>query len=324
MHKKITTDLNLALQHLQNGDLVAFPTETVYGLGADAKNEQAIRKVFSAKGRPADHPLIVHLASAQQMTEWAQNIPAEAFVLAQHFWPGPLTMILCKQPSVSNLITGGQDTIALRVPKHPATLELLQRFRSGLVGPSANQYGFVSPTTADHVATDLGDAVAAILDGGTCNVGIESTIISLLSDRVTIMRQGAITAAQLSQVLQYNVTINTPDTSVRVSGSHASHYAPHTPAFVLPMDLLLQRVAEYSAQHTKYSVISLHAKPATLDANIFWQQVSTDPENYAHDLYSNLRSHDQLHNDAILIEQVPNNTEWAAVADRLQRAGSKD
>ncbi len=324
MHKKISIDIKLALRQLQNGELVAFPTETVYGLGADARNEMAIRKVFTAKGRPVDHPLIVHLANAQQMAEWAQGIPKAAFILAQHFWPGPLTMILHKQPAVSNLITGGQDTIALRVPNHPITLELLQRFGSGLVGPSANKYGFVSPTTAEHVATDLGDTVAAILDGGACTVGIESTIVNLLSDRVTIMRQGAITAAQLSQALQYDVAINTPDTNVRVSGSHASHYAPHTPAYVLPIEQLLQKALQFSAQHAKFSVISLQAKPAIMDANVLWQQVSANPAIYAHDLYSNLRMHDELHNAAILIEQVPNIDAWAAVADRLQRAGAKD
>jgi len=317
---KATQNLDLAVSYLRSGELVAFPTETVYGLGADARNPDAIQKVFQAKGRPADHPLIVHIADAQQLSEWATRIPASAWLLAASFWPGPLTIILPKHPSVSALITGGQDTIALRIPKHPLTLELLRKFGSGLVGPSANKYGHVSPTLAAHVATDLGDAVAAIVDGGPCAIGIESTIIYLSNQQPVIMRQGAITAAAIEQILQTKVLVNSmPQTSIRTAGGDESHYAPNTPVYLLA----LNDIIAYAQQQANISVISLHSKPVDLATNIVWQQLPLDPVAYAHDLYANLRAHDQLNNTAILVEQVPLTISWAAINDRLTRASVK-
>lgn len=324
MNNKITTEIQKAVQDLRSGGLVAFPTETVYGLGADARNPAAIAKVFKAKGRPADHPLIVHIATVTELSDWAIEIPDSAYKLAASFWPGPLTFILKKHPQVSNLITGGQDTIALRIPQHTQTLELLCQFGSGLVGPSANKYGHVSPTTPEHVAADLYTEVTAILDGGACAVGIESTIINLLTTPPQIMRQGAITAAQISKVLQQDVAINTAiQDTVRTAGSDASHYAPNTPVVVLDIVSLITKIYEIQKQNLTCSVISMHVKPNNIDSTIHWQTVNDEPVSYAHDLYANLRAHDQLHNNTILIEQVPNSTAWGAIKDRLTRASFK-
>ena len=249
MKKNITTDINFATKLLKDGALVAFPTETVYGLGADANNPDAIKKVFNLKGRPADHPLIVHLATASQLPLWARDIPQTAWQVAEHFWPGPLTLILLKQEQVSPLITGGQDTIALRIPNHPIALQLLQNFGSGLVGPSANKYGRVSPTSAMHVAMDLGNNVNAILDGGESNIGIESTILNLTGSKPMIMRSGAITAAAISAVLGEEVVYNSDHKpQIRTSGSHESHYAPVTKVSLLNINEILNTIKKCSSR----------------------------------------------------------------------------
>lgn len=322
LNNKITSDVTLAATYLKTGNLVAFPTETVYGLGADANNPTAILKVFQAKGRPSDHPLIVHIAQVEQLTDWAQNIPTTAWQLAQHFWPGPLTLILDKQPHVSPLITGGQATIAIRIPNHPLTLELLQQFGSGIVGPSANKYGRISPTSAAHVAADLGAEVAAILDGGMCDVGIESTIINLTAAEPTVMRLGAISAKQIGKVLGCAVkTSQQQDNQIRTSGSHLSHYAPRTPTILVDPKQLLAQVSD---PNRSCSVLSFQAKPTSLAVNCYWQTVSMDPAQYAHDLYANLRTHDNLATSQILIEKPPQQEAWIAILDRLTRAASKD
>ncbi|MEJ5211921.1 MAG: L-threonylcarbamoyladenylate synthase, partial [Burkholderiales bacterium] len=175
----MSTDLDRAVALLRAGGVVAIPTETVYGLAADARNPQAVRRVFAIKGRPADHPLIVHIAAAESLPQWARDIPDAAWRLAGRFWPGPLTLILRRAPGVPDEVTGGQDTVGLRVPDHPLTLELLRRFGGGLAAPSANRFGHVSPTRPEHVAQELGEAVDLILDGGPCSVGVESTILDL-------------------------------------------------------------------------------------------------------------------------------------------------
>lgn len=325
MIQNLTKDLKLAVKCLQNGELVAFPSETVYGLGADARNDQAIARVFQVKGRPSDHPLILHIASVEQLPLWATDIPDSAWLLAAHFWPGPLTLILNKHATVSKLITGGQETIAIRIPNHPLTLDLLTQFGSAIVGPSANKYGRVSPTTATHVAADLGNEVSAILDGGACSIGIESTIVHLASAHPVIMRQGSITAQQLSSVLGCNLELR-PETNntVRTSGSHESHYAPLTPAYLLTVDEITQQITLFAEQQQNVSVLSFAAQPDNISSKIFWQQLPKDPQIYAHDLYANLRAHDQLGNAAILIEQVPPDDAWLAIMDRLIRASTKE
>lgn len=320
-NNKITTDLSLAVAQLRAGNLVAFPTETVYGLGAAADNPAAIQKVFQAKGRPADHPVIVHIGAATQLKAWATDIPETAWILAEQFWPGSLTMVLKKQQHVSDLVSGGQDTIGIRIPKHPLTLKLLQEFGSGIVGPSANKYGRVSPTQAQHVAQDLADQQVLILDGGEANVGIESTIVDLTNTTPIIRRLGAITAEQIAQVLKQEVQIDiTHSPNMRVPGSHAAHYAPRTPT-ILVSSTELQTVVAQHALNKKVSVLSWQTQPANLDT-IYWQNAASNPDAYAHDLYANLRDHDQLNNDLIIIEAPAESTAWAAILDRLKRAST--
>jgi len=197
----MSVQIEKAAALLRQGELVAFPTETVYGLGADASNPEAVAKIFAAKGRPADHPLIVHIPGVEHLDRWAREIPETAFASAKAFWPGPLTLILKRQPNVPDAVTGGQDTVGIRVPGHPLALELLKAFDGGVAAPSANRFGHVSPTTAQHVHDELGSAVAMVLDGGPCRVGIESTIVNLTGPQSRILRPGMISAADLGRVL---------------------------------------------------------------------------------------------------------------------------
>ena len=224
-------DYARAVELLQAGELVAFPTETVYGLGADAANPEAVAKIFAAKGRPADHPLIVHLAGHDAVDHWAEQVPAVAWELMETFWPGPLTLILKKQSWVPDAVTGGQDTVGLRVPGHPVALELLRRFaavtgeHAGIAAPSANRFGRISPTTAAHVLEELGDRTSLILDGGPCKVGIESTIVDCSRDEPAILRPGHILPDHLAAVFGRQVAIQTATGAPRVSGSlaHITH-----------------------------------------------------------------------------------------------------
>jgi L-threonylcarbamoyladenylate synthase len=218
-------DIEAAVRSLRQGKLVAFPTETVYGLGADAENPAAVARVFAVKGRPANHPLIVHLAGSDDLERWAAHVPEHARKLAAAFWPGPLTLLLAKSARVPRETTGGLDSVGLRVPAHPVALELLRAFGGGVAAPSANRFGRVSPTRAEHVATDLGDDVDVLLDGGECQVGVESTILDLTSDVPVLLRPGAITIEQIESLLGVIVSRKlSPD--ARAPGLLPSHYAP--------------------------------------------------------------------------------------------------
>ncbi len=307
-----------AAQLLRAGELVAFPTETVYGLGADASNPEAVAKIFAAKGRPADHPVIVHIASAEDFTKWATDIPEIAYQLASVFMPGPLTLILKRSKKVSDLVTGGQDTVGLRVPHHPVALELLKRFGGGVAAPSANRFGRISPTTAQHVFGELGSEVSLILDGGVCAVGLESTIIDLTvltSAQVKVLRPGGVSLEALSRMLGYIPEV-IEKSKVRVSGSLESHYAPVTPAFLMTKELVIREGLETSGENS--GVISLQAKPNAFKG--VWLTLPTDAEGYGQQVYATLRKLDGLGLERILIEQVPESLEWLAVRDRLQRA----
>ena len=234
----MTTNVGEAVSRLRNGGLVALPTETVYGLGADAGNPHAVLRVFAAKRRPADHPLIVHLATSTNLAEWAADVPDGALALADAFWPGPLTILLKKRPDVDPLVTGGRATIGLRVPSHPLAQELLRAFGSGVCAPSANRFGRVSPTTAAHVLADLGEVLDPftdlILDGGPCEIGLESTIIDLSSDSPLLLLHGAIPSEALSAVLGVDVEVDRGP--ARAPGMLAAHYAPS--AAVIPVEAL--------------------------------------------------------------------------------------
>ena len=319
-------DIARAAAILRAGGLVAFPTETVYGLGADASNPAAVAKIFAAKGRPQDHPLIVHLGSIELLPQWAREIPPAAQKLAAAFWPGPLTLILERARDVPDCVTGGQDTVGLRIPGHPVALELLKAFAgeeggrrfSGVAAPSANKFGRISPTMAEHVRAELGAAVDCVLDGGECGVGIESTIVDLSRGRAVLLRPGEITPAQIATVLGAEVEL--PDAAApRVSGTLDSHYAPRTPLDLVAAADLPARLAALRGK--KLAVLARAEAPAGLK-DVSWQTAPRAAAGYAHELYASLRRLDALGCAAILVEAPPSAPEWQGVNDRLKRASS--
>ena len=318
------TETSRAADLLRAGELVAFPTETVYGLGADASNPQAVARIFTAKGRPADHPLIVHLPDAAHLPRWAVHIPEAAHKLAAAFWPGPLTLILKRHPAVSDAITGGQDTVGLRVPKHPLALQLLREFDGGVAAPSANRFGHVSPTTAAHVREELGAAVALILDGGPCEVGIESTILDLSGSEARILRPGMLDTETIAGILGAPPIAGGSADAPRVSGSLEAHYAPRTPLRLAPADRLGE-LARLALEAGKSVAVLSAAAPALTHERLIWCSAASDPATFAHDLYARLRELDASGCDLILVAAPPDDRRWSAVADRLQRAaaGSK-
>jgi L-threonylcarbamoyladenylate synthase len=308
-----------AARFLREGELVAFPTETVYGLGADARNARAIAKIFSAKGRPTDHPLIVHLPDASHLVRWAIDIPAAAGELAAAFWPGPLTLILKRHPLVVDAVTGGQDTVGLRVPDHPLALQLLREFDGGIAAPSANHFGHVSPTTATHVREELGSAVSMILDGGPCAVGIESTILDLSGSEPRILRPGMLDAAALGAVLGC-IPVFGGHNAPRVSGSLEAHYAPHTPLQLVTIADLTETARTELAAGRRIAVFG--PQPLLAHENLTWCPASADAVQFAHDLYARLREIDAMGFDLILVTVPPAVEGWRAVADRLRRASA--
>ncbi len=322
-----------AVDLLRAGELVGMPTETVYGLAADALNIAAVTRIFAAKGRPADHPLIVHLPDADHMSRWAGAIPKDALALARAFWPGPLTLILKREDGVPDAVTGGQDTVGLRVPDHPVALALLRAFDSGIAAPSANRFGRISPTTAAHVAEELGDRVGLILDGGACEVGIESTILDLSRDAPMILRPGAISADDIARVIGRRAQVRSlveesfgeeqdkpdRDDRPRVSGSLAAHYAPRTPLQLAPASQLAEVAATLAGEGSRVAVLA-HGCEDPHDARLLWRAAPADPVGYAHDLYANLRDLDACGADFIVVEALPDAIEWQPIRDRLGRA----
>lgn len=302
---------------LRAGGLIALPTETVYGLGADAMNAHAVARVFALKGRPATHPLIVHIANAQSMEQWATGIPETAWQLAEAFWPGPLTLILKRKAHVLDAVTGGQDSVGLRVPAHPTALALLTEFGGGIAAPSANRYGRVSATTAEHVREEFGAAVDYILEGGPCQVGIESTIVSCLGDEPVLLRPGVITPSALAEVLGRPVL--TPDGQhivPRAPGSDAAHYAPALPARCVNTHALEH------ALHAAGTTALLHYSelaPAIVE-QVIARRMPAQADAYAQQLYAALRWADTTGAAQLLIESPPVGEEWLAVQDRLARA----
>jgi len=318
----MTDSLAAAASRLAAGELVAFPTETVYGLGADAANPKAVAKIFALKGRPADHPVIVHVADAKALDDWARDIPEAARKAVAAFWPGPLTLILKKAAHVSPAVTGGQDSVGLRCPSHPLAQELLQAFAKAgsgaIAAPSANKFGHVSPTTAQHVRDEFGPDLM-ILDGGACDVGIESTIVDLSRGPPVLLRPGAITREQLAHAL--GVEPRAPDADApRASGTLASHYAPRTPLELVAEAQLELRVRELAAAGKRVAVLA--RGPARASAAFRWDAAGDTPAAYAHDLYAHLRALDASGADLILVESPPSGTAWEGVNDRLARASA--
>ena len=322
----MSQDFQRAVDLLRAGDLVAFPTETVYGLGADAANPEAVAKIFAAKGRPADHPLIVHLAGHDAVDQWAEAVPAVAWELMETFWPGPLTLILKKQAWVPLTVTGGQNTVGLRVPGHPVALELLRRFAAsggngGIAAPSANRFGRISPTTAAHVQEELGARVPLILDGGPCAVGIESTIVDCSRGEPVVLRPGHISPLHLEAVLGRLPEIATAVGAPRVSGSLAAHYAPVTPMRIVAGPRLLDFINAQRHKGDRCGVIG-HSQPPQAGMPHVWRMLPADPVGYAHELYAALRDMDHAAVDLIAVEALPETPLWAAVGDRLRRAAA--
>ncbi len=315
MPPRITTDVADALRVIRDGGLVAIPTETVYGLAADASNEAAVRRIFAAKGRPVDHPLIVHVARGDQLADWAAEVPPSATVLASACWPGPLTVIVPKASHVLDVVTGGRPSVGVRVPAHPLTTELLDRFGGGLAAPSANRFGRVSPTTAQHVLRDLGDlggggeggeaiGVDLILDGGPCPIGVESTIVDCTIDPAQVLRPGGIATEEVERLLHGAVAPASGPS--RASGMLASHYAPRCPV------LLAASPAEARSLAAGAVNPLLIGDPALLD----------DLVRYAQQLYDLLRRADEHGHGAVVAVLPPAAGLGHAIRDRLFKAAA--
>lgn len=302
-------DIRRAAQILRAGGLVAFPTETVYGLGADASNAAAVARLYAAKGRPADHPVIVHFADADVAFAWARDVPEAARRLAARFWPGPLTLVLKRSPLAQDFVTGGQDSVGLRVPSHPVAQALLKEFGGGIAAPSANRFGNVSATTAAHVRDEV--EADLVLDGGASEVGIESTIVDLSGAEAVLLRPGGISRSQLEALL--HVSAKQKD-SPRHSGGLERHYAPKTPARLVPPHALDAEIARHGAT---VAVLAFSRPDERVD---YWIRAPRDPAGYAQRLYASLRELDTAGCETMLIEAPPETEEWNAVRDRLQRA----
>jgi L-threonylcarbamoyladenylate synthase len=306
-------DVARAARILRSGGLVAFPTETVYGLGADASSASAMAKLYAVKRRPADHPVIVHFASADAAFGWAHEVPQSARKLAKAFWPGPLTLVLKRSQKAQDFVTGGQDSVGVRVPSHPVAHELLELFGSGVAAPSANRFGRVSPTTAAHVRDDLGADVDLVLEGGPTEVGIESTIVDLSGAAPVLLRPGRITRFDIESVLGSEFA-EKDAASPRHSGGLERHYAPRTPARLVPAYDLDKEIARLKE---KVAVLAFSRPDERVD---YWLRMPRDPHAYAQKLYAALRELDTAGCDEILIEAPPDTPEWNAVDDRLKRA----
>ena len=316
--------IHQAAETLREGGLVAMPTETVYGLAAAAENDVAVQAMFAAKGRPADHPVIVHLAEARQLDEFAALVPESARQLAAAFWPGPLTLVVRRNARISPLVTGGLPTVGLRVPAHPVAQALLRAFRGPLAAPSANRFGRVSPTTAQHVLGDLAGRVDLILDGGPCEVGLESTIVDCSGDAgsvVNVLRPGAITAEQIAQVL-HSPVIGAAAASPRVSGSLPSHYAPRARVEIVPEAELFARAAALAAQGEKVALLSRQLPPTSTN-NVILLMIPADERQWARNLYSLLRQVDERGCNAAVAALPTGEGLSAAIADRLRRAAGR-
>lgn len=330
LSEKTLQDIEKAARILAAGGLVAVPTETVYGLAADADNPEAVRSTFTAKGRPANHPLIVHVTGFEALSSWVSEIPPCAKTLTDAFWPGPLTLVFKKSARVNDAVTGGQDTVAIRCPSHPVMRTLLKRFAAdnhkAVTAPSANTFGRISPTTAQHVADDLGvkpeGKLDMILDGGACEVGVESTIVNLTSDKPTILRHGAVTAAMLSDVLGFDVQEAGSD-APRVSGRLKSHYAPQTKLVLVSSEELQKQIGEVDIDNLAFLLRGPSALSASLQSKARLCIVApADPAGYAHVLYEAMHRLDACGAKGIVVEAPPADPAWAAVNDRLGRAAA--
>ena len=310
--------LSEAADRLRSGGLVVIPTETVYGLAADADNPAAVAAIFALKGRPTSRPLIVHIASADALDDWAQQIPEYARALARTLWPGPLTLVLPRAPRVTDAVTGGQDTVALRVPAHPLTLALLERCGGGLAAPSANRYGHISPTTPDHVRAEFGDATPLLLDGGPCAGGIESTIVACLDETPCVLRPGLVSAERIAAITGLPVMAQpAANARLRTAGQDLSHYAPRTPALMISRRALTD-FRPASGVRAGFLGFAAPGLKVVLDLRL-----PLDPDTAAPHLYAALHRLDAADLDLLVIEAPPDEPGWAGIRDRLQRATAR-
>lgn len=339
----LTDSIREAATRLNEGELVAFPTETVFGLGADAENPSAIQKIYEIKGRPSNHPVIIHLAPESDLSYWVKSVPYEAQQLIDAFWPGPLTLILQRAAHIPAAVSGGQSTVGLRCPSHPVAQALLREFaeqrpngQGGLAAPSANKFGQVSPTASQHVMNEFATEIAAdelwVLDGGASEVGIESTIVDLsrLGEGVpaTLLRPGHITRQQLSEVLGYEPR-NKDAAAPQVSGSLKAHYAPKTllqwlPASEEAISALIQSMhGDATVTAAKWAVLVFDptAYPAEYES-VDYIAMPRDPQQYAQRLYALLRDLDKQGYARIAVQPLPEDESWEAINDRLQRAAA--
>lgn len=318
--------LEQAITELEKGEVVAIPTETVYGLAADATNDVALKKIFTTKQRPADHPLIVHISDISQVTDWVTDFPQVAVKLAKAFWPGALTLVLPAKPHVSRVVRGDEPTVALRVPNHPVALALLKQSGLSVAAPSANLFTQLSPTTAAHVEAGLGDAIP-VLDGGACTVGIESTIISVATDgQWQLLRPGMISEAEIEKVAglpqktnSASPVENETQTTPKVPGQHALHYSPRTPLSLYKDRPSLLAACNALLKADKSCAALLIGAGDAPDCKVM--TLPGQPEKVAEQLYSALHALDALKVDRLLVELPPVTVAWMAVLDRLTRAG---
>lgn len=313
-----------AARRIQAGGLVGFPTETVYGLGADASSDTAVAGIFAAKGRPANHPLIVHVADASQVNDYASSVPPFAARLMQAFWPGPLTVILPRRDGVAAAAAGGQNSIGLRCPAHPVALAFLKACNTGVAGPSANRFGRVSPTTAAHVAGEFGDDLL-VLDGGPCAVGIESSIVDCTRGQPVLLRPGVLTRAQLEAACRQPVldkdAVQAIGSAPRASGTLEAHYAPNAKVRLMDansMQTALDLLGADAAHIAVYARTILRIQ----SPNVLYRRMPDDALATAQQLFAVLRSFDAQGVRLIWVETLPVDTEWDGVRDRLGRAAA--
>lgn len=310
-------NIEFAADLLKSGQVVAIPTETVYGLAADISQEAAVKQIFALKGRPENHPLIIHISAVAQLETYATHIPDYAYQLAKHFWPGPLTLVLFKSNLVGNWVTGGQDTVGIRMPNHPLALQLIEQVGSPLAAPSANQFGKISPTHPAHVQAEFGDVIQ-IVEGGACEVGIESTIVDATDPNVcTILRPGMISEQQIQAILGSHIRMQkSTEKSRKVSGTLKSHYAPNKPTFMFNDAATLQKLFEEHGRAVYGLYLSDHYATEFPQAS----QMPLNEHVYAQSIYDALRKADNSEQNIILIEKPPFSIEWTAIIDRLERS----
>lgn len=324
LHAINDDDVRTAGNILRAGGLVAIPTETVYGLAADATNPDAVSRIFAAKGRPATHPLIVHIGEIQTLYQWAANVPDVALSLAAAFWPGPLTLLLPRNPAANPVVAGGLDTIGLRMPAHPVTLRLLRDTGLSVAAPSANPHLRLSPTTAQQVLETMSGTIGAVLDGGPCEIGLESTILDLTQSPPRIVRAGPLSARELSRAAGTNIADFAAHTQA-VPGNMRRHYQPRTPLFMSRAEQLARDIGNadgrlgtlFYSDTWESTLQTLPSTQATIQATI---RLSGQAEDYARGLYDSLYQLDKMNLDAIWVESPPQTEDWRAVHDRLSRA----